>query len=128
SINKICGSTTSVRIKTTRWRIPPDRVAGNASSKPTSPARPMASRTRRSCSTRATPRYSSPTAMLRATVRQGKTVSFWKTEPADHVEDGGLTAAGGAHDGDELAVEDLEGRTLDGGHLAAAVAKRLGQL
>ena len=63
----------------TRWRIPPESVAGKAASKPSSPARVTASRTRRSRSSPPTPRYSSPSAMLRATVRQGKTVSFWKT-------------------------------------------------
>ena len=48
SIRRISGSTTSVRISATRWRIPPDRVAGKASSNPSSPASRMASRTRRS--------------------------------------------------------------------------------
>ena len=79
SMRRISGSTTSVRMSATRWRMPPDSVAGNASSNPPRPASAIASRTRRSRSGRGTPRYSSPTAMLRATVRHGNTVSFWKT-------------------------------------------------
>src|SRR6185295_11209067 len=49
-------------------------------------------------------------------------------QAADHVEDGGLAAPRRTHDGHELTVEDLEGRPLDGGHLAAVVAEGLGQV
>ena len=63
----------------TRWRIPPESVAGKASSKPSSPASATASVTRERISAGATPWYSSPMAMFCSTVRHGNTVSFWKT-------------------------------------------------
>jgi hypothetical protein len=44
------------------------------------------------------------------------------------VEDGGLAAAGGAHDGDELLVEHVEGDAGDGRHLARTALERLGDL
>src|SRR5207245_11694976 len=46
-------------------------------------------------------------------------------EPADHVEDGGLAAAGRPDDGDELALEHLEGGAIHRGHLAPAGAEGL---
>jgi len=48
-----------------------------------------------------------------------------RDEAADHVEDGGLAAAGRAHDGHELALVDLEGDRRDGGDLARALTEGL---
>ena len=79
SIKRISGSTTRERIRATRCRMPPESVAGKASSKPWSPASAIAWRTRAARSTAGTLRYSRPSAILRSTVLQGKTVSFWKT-------------------------------------------------
>ena len=79
SIRRISGSTTSVRISATRWRIPPDRVAGKASSNPSSPASADGLPDPSLALGRGTPRYARPSSTFWATVRQGKTVSFWKT-------------------------------------------------
>jgi len=51
-----------------------------------------------------------------------------RDKAAEHVEDGGLAAARGAHDGHELPVEDLERDVLDGGDRPVAVAKCLGEI
>src|SRR5258707_904373 len=106
SIRRISGSTTSVRISAPRWRMPPHSVAGKAPPHAGGPAPPAGPRG----------------AVDLPPPRRGR------HEPADHVEDGGLAAPRRAHDGHELAVEDLERRALDGGHLAAVVPERLGQI
>ena len=51
-----------------------------------------------------------------------------RQERADHVEDGGLAAAGGAHDGHEFLVVDIEGHSGDGRDLSRPRAESLGEV
>jgi hypothetical protein len=115
----------------TRWRIPAESCAGYRFSNPASPNSTKSCRARASASCKSSPAISGPSSAfferrapgqeqvllvhisdMGSGMRHRSPVKInlsriWREQPSDDVQEGGLAAAAGANEGDNLPMLDF---------------------